>query len=317
MSPSRSRPTPVPASARSTASLRAARWRGSRWRSAWCWRGRRPAERWCSTRPIWALAERWRQPSANGWRGWAGTGRCWRSRILHRSRRRPRRQLRVSKAEAGGEMVASVDALGEKDRKEEIARMLAGASVTRRGASGGRKAVGWRLSAGYRSGMPETPVSKLTRKGRQGRAEEARRGDPPGRRRLLPGRRARDDGCGLRHAAPAPRRDRDEVPGAEARGQSERDGRGAAPTGAFGKVTHLKPMLSLDNMFSDEEVDGLRRARAPLPESQGRRGSRGHGRAEDRRPVVQPALRGRRARAARRREAMARSARTSPPMSAR
>jgi DNA ligase (NAD+) len=29
---------------------------------------------------------------------------------------------------------------------------------------------------------------------------------------------------------------------------------GAAPAGAFGKVKHLKPMLSLDNMFSDEEV---------------------------------------------------------------
>jgi len=29
---------------------------------------------------------------------------------------------------------------------------------------------------------------------------------------------------------------------------------GASPVGAFGKVKHLKPMLSLDNMFSDEEV---------------------------------------------------------------
>jgi DNA ligase (NAD+) len=29
---------------------------------------------------------------------------------------------------------------------------------------------------------------------------------------------------------------------------------GASATGAFGKVTHLKPMLSLDNMFTDEEV---------------------------------------------------------------
>src|SRR5262245_9961180 len=29
---------------------------------------------------------------------------------------------------------------------------------------------------------------------------------------------------------------------------------GVAPTGSFGKVTHLKPMLSLDNMFTDEEV---------------------------------------------------------------
>lgn len=29
---------------------------------------------------------------------------------------------------------------------------------------------------------------------------------------------------------------------------------GAAPVGGFGKVTHLKPMLSLDNLFADEEV---------------------------------------------------------------
>ena len=33
---------------------------------------------------------------------------------------------------------------------------------------------------------------------------------------------------------------------------------GVAPTGAFGKVRHLKPMLSLDNIFSDEEVTALR-----------------------------------------------------------
>ena len=41
------------------------------------------------------------------------------------------RQLRVSKAEAGGETVTSVDALTQTARREEIARMLAGASVTR------------------------------------------------------------------------------------------------------------------------------------------------------------------------------------------
>lgn len=41
------------------------------------------------------------------------------------------RQLRVSKAEAGGETVTSVDTLSQTARREEIARMLAGASVTR------------------------------------------------------------------------------------------------------------------------------------------------------------------------------------------
>jgi len=41
------------------------------------------------------------------------------------------RQLRVAKAEAGGETVTSVEELAPKERREEIARMLAGASITR------------------------------------------------------------------------------------------------------------------------------------------------------------------------------------------
>jgi DNA repair protein RecN (Recombination protein N) len=41
------------------------------------------------------------------------------------------RQLKVAKAEADGETVTSVDVLSAKARKEEIARMLAGASVTK------------------------------------------------------------------------------------------------------------------------------------------------------------------------------------------
>jgi DNA repair protein RecN (Recombination protein N) len=53
------------------------------------------------------------------------------------------RQLRVSKAEAGGEVVTSVDALGARARKEEIARMLAGANVTREArAAAGRLLAG-------------------------------------------------------------------------------------------------------------------------------------------------------------------------------
>jgi len=35
---------------------------------------------------------------------------------------------------------------------------------------------------------------------------------------------------------------------------SPSDAVGAAPVGGFGKVAHLKPMLSLDNLFADEEV---------------------------------------------------------------
>src|SRR5689334_1189187 len=39
------------------------------------------------------------------------------------------------------------------------------------------------------------------------------------------------------------------------RADSPSESVGAAATGAFGKITHLKPMLSLDNMFTDEEVE--------------------------------------------------------------
>jgi DNA ligase (NAD+) len=38
------------------------------------------------------------------------------------------------------------------------------------------------------------------------------------------------------------------------RADSPSDSVGAAPAGAFGKVEHLKPMLSLDNLFDEEEV---------------------------------------------------------------
>ena len=53
-------------------------------------------------------------------------------------------------------------------------------------------------------------------------------------------------------------------------------------------------MLSLDNVFSDEEVARIRRAREALPRAEGRRAARLHRRAEDRRPVLLAALRGRR-----------------------
>lgn len=53
------------------------------------------------------------------------------------------RQLKVSKADAGGETVTSIDMLGAKARKEEIARMLAGASVTKEArAAAGRLLAG-------------------------------------------------------------------------------------------------------------------------------------------------------------------------------
>jgi DNA repair protein RecN (Recombination protein N) len=53
------------------------------------------------------------------------------------------RQLRVSKAVAEGGTVTSIEPLDRKERREEIARMLAGASVTREArAAAGRLLAG-------------------------------------------------------------------------------------------------------------------------------------------------------------------------------
>jgi NAD-dependent DNA ligase len=41
---------------------------------------------------------------------------------------------------------------------------------------------------------------------------------------------------------------------------------GAAPSGAFAQVQHAKPMLSLDNVFTDEDVDDFVGVGSALPE---------------------------------------------------
>ena len=85
---------------------------------------------------------------------------------------------------------------------------------------------------------------------------------------------------------------------------------GAAPTSALAKVTHARPMLSLDNAFSDEEVERVRRPGPALPQPAGGRARRADRRAQDRRAELLAALRAGRAGArgdARRRQ---RSART-------
>ena len=64
---------------------------------------------------------------------------------------------------------------------------------------------------------------------------------------------------------------------------------------ALAKVAHARPMLSLDNAFSDEEVARVRRAGAALPRAAGGRAGRDDRRAQDRRPVLLAALRARRA----------------------
>ncbi|HEY8191849.1 MAG TPA: DNA repair protein RecN, partial [Alphaproteobacteria bacterium] len=49
------------------------------------------------------------------------------------------RQLRVSKVDADGETIASVDMLTAKARKEEIARMLSGAKITKEARAAAQK----------------------------------------------------------------------------------------------------------------------------------------------------------------------------------
>ena len=60
---------------------------------------------------------------------------------------------------------------------------------------------------------------------------------------------------------------------------------GAAPTTALAKVTHARPMLSLENAFSEDEVAEFVGAGSAIPEPAGGRFRGDDRRAEDRRAV--------------------------------
>ena len=92
---------------------------------------------------------------------------------------------------------------------------------------------------------------------------------------------------------------------------------GAKASEKFAKVRHRVPMLSLANGFARGGCARVRRAHPALPRARPGGAARLHGRAEDRRPVAEPALREGRARLAPRPAATARSARTSPRTRAR
>ncbi len=90
---------------------------------------------------------------------------------------------------------------------------------------------------------------------------------------------------------------------------------GGAPSATFAPVDHLVPLMSLDNVFSVEELDRWL-ARAGSLSGRGRGSSGLPVRAEDRRPRRRPALPATAAWSARPPAATARSGRTSPPTSA-
>ena len=160
-------------------------------------------------------------------------------------------------------------------------------------------------------GSPKIPVSKLTEKRRESRPEEAARGHS--RRPETPTTRKTNPTSPMRSTTSS----------ANAFSTSRRNSRSSsAPTAAsdrarrrcayrrLGKVTHLKPMLSLDNIFSDEEVsDLISRVRRFLNLPRKKSPSLPSQRST---ACLQPALRERRAGARGHPRRRGRSARTSP-----
>ena len=105
------------------------------------------------------------------------------------------------------------------------------------------------------------------------------------------------------------------LPRADARRQPE-PAVGAAPADGFAKVRHARADAVARQCLREEDVRDFVGARAPLPRARPPDDAdRAGRRAQDRRALGQPALRGRRARASAPRAATARRARTSPPTS--
>src|SRR5690349_6249056 len=101
--------------------------------------------------------------------------------------------------------------------------------------------------------MAETPISKLTKS-----AAEAEHKTLAEQIRLADAAYYQEDAPDLTDAAYDALRNRlnaIEAKFPELKGEDSPSQKvGSAPTGAFAKVTHLKPMLSLDNIFEDTDV---------------------------------------------------------------
>ena len=101
--------------------------------------------------------------------------------------------------------------------------------------------------------------------------------------------------CGLRRAAPAPHRHRGEFPRARSRQTARAMPWALHPWAASARSPTSSRCCRSTISSADEEVSRVHRARPTLSQSESRGGDRRYGRAEDRWPVLQPALRERRA----------------------
>ena len=112
--------------------LRAASSRASCWRSRWCWPIAARRRRWCSTRSIPASAARSPTPSACGWRGSAGRVQVMAVTHAPQVAARADRHYLISKSalDKGKRVATRVAEVAAERRREEIARMLAGAEIT-------------------------------------------------------------------------------------------------------------------------------------------------------------------------------------------
>ena len=124
-----------------------------------------------------------------------------------------------------------------------------------------------------------------------------------GEQGLLRGGRAAADRRRVRPAVPAARRPRGGVPGPRHARLADPAGRRRSSAGTFDEVRHRRPMLSLSNAFSHDELRRLRRAGPPRPRPAAGAGARARPdvrrRAQDRRPRDHAALRARPVRAGR------------------